>query len=199
MQEVEPGLIGGKPGAHFFHAAERPDRNVSIRISAPGTAPVLQPQQLFWRLFYENFDGILVTEPVATGDGVVGVVVQRIPRFDYPRSSAFGRNCVAAHRVHLGDHGHTEIGIGLGYGNGSSKAGTTAADQKNIVVRDVHKAETLLTKLPQESQRRHYNPPRGRSELNDCFGGSGGFFSGISRFPLLPCRSSATDCVKLLP
>src|SRR5258707_2630475 len=36
MQEVEPGLIGGKPGAHFLHAAERPDRNASIRISAPG-------------------------------------------------------------------------------------------------------------------------------------------------------------------
>src|SRR5207302_513942 len=85
MQEVEPGLVVGKPGAHFFHAAERPDSNAPIRISAPGTAPVLEPQQLFRRLFYENFDGILIAEPVAAGDGIVGMVIECIPRFDYPR------------------------------------------------------------------------------------------------------------------
>jgi hypothetical protein len=79
MQEVEPSLIGGKPRAHVLHAPERPDRNASIRISAPGAAPVLEPQQLLRRFFYENFDGILVAEPVAAGDGVVGVIIQRIP------------------------------------------------------------------------------------------------------------------------
>ena len=109
---------------------------------------MLEPQQFFRRFFHENFDGILVAQPVAAGDGVVGVVIQRIPTFDYPRSSAFGRNRVAAHRVNLRDHGHTEFGIGLGYGNRGSKAGAAAADQKNIVVGDVHKPRTsLLRKL----------------------------------------------------
>src|SRR5207244_8272926 len=100
-QRVESGLIGGKPGAHFLHATKGPDRDVSIRISAPGAAPVLEPQQLLRRLFYENFDGILIAEPVATGDGVVGVVIQRVPRLDYPCSPAFRRNRVAAHGVNL--------------------------------------------------------------------------------------------------
>jgi hypothetical protein len=48
---------------------------------------------------------------------------------------------VAAHWVNLGYHGHAGIRIGLGHGNGGSKAGATPADQKNIVVGDVHSRE----------------------------------------------------------
>src|SRR5262249_25635093 len=124
---------GGKPGTHFLHAAECPDRNVSVRVSAPGTAPMLEPQQFFRRLSYENFDGILVAKPVATRDGVVGMVVQRILRLDYPGGPAFGRNRVATHRVNLRNHSYPEFGIGLGHGDGSSKAGATAADDQYVM------------------------------------------------------------------
>ena len=89
---------------------------------------MLQPQQLFGRFFYEDFDGILIAEPVASGDCVVSVVIQCVSRLDYRRSATLGGNRVAAHRVNLGDDRYAEIGIGLGHGNGSSKAGPTAAD-----------------------------------------------------------------------
>src|SRR5207253_3872407 len=144
VQKVEPRLIGGKPGAHLLHAAKRADGDVSICIPAPGAAPVLQPQQLFWRLFYENFDGILVAEPVAARDSVVSVVIQCVSRFDYRGSATLGRNGVATHRVNLGDDRYAETGASLGHSNGSSKAGPTAADQKNVVMGDVHKPRDSL-------------------------------------------------------
>src|SRR5207245_7621155 len=94
------------------------------------------------------FDGIVVAHAVPAGDGVVVVIIQRIPDFNYPGSPTFGRNRVAAHGVNLGDHGHAEFGIGLGHGNRGSKAGATAADQQNIVVGDVHKLPTPLLRKP---------------------------------------------------
>ena len=45
VQHVEAGLVGGKPGALFLHAAERPHRHVSVGLATPGTAPMLQPHQ----------------------------------------------------------------------------------------------------------------------------------------------------------
>jgi len=39
VQHVEAGLVGGKPGAPFLHAAERPYRDVPIRLAIPRTTP----------------------------------------------------------------------------------------------------------------------------------------------------------------
>src|SRR5436190_2184428 len=107
-------------------------------ISCQATTPVSR------RFFYEDFDGILVAEPIAAGDGVVSVVIQCVSRFDYSGSATLGRNCVATHRVNLGDHGHAEIGIGLGHGNGRPQAGTAPSDQKNIVIGDIYKPRDSL-------------------------------------------------------
>ncbi|MBQ9816821.1 MAG: hypothetical protein IJM59_05070 [Proteobacteria bacterium] len=50
MQNMEAGLIGCKPGARDFHAAEPAHIDVSVRRSAPGTAPVLELIEFFCRL-----------------------------------------------------------------------------------------------------------------------------------------------------
>src|SRR5207247_2845219 len=67
VEQVEAGFVGGKQRACFFHPAERPDRDAPIRFAAPGTAPMLQAHQFFWRLFDEGFYGALVAEPIAAG------------------------------------------------------------------------------------------------------------------------------------
>ena len=46
--------------------------------AAPRTAPVLQLQQLPRRLGDERLDGVLVAQPVAAGNRVVGVLVQAV-------------------------------------------------------------------------------------------------------------------------
>src|SRR6266511_2787956 len=64
VQEMEPGLVGGEPGAHLLHAAEGPYGNVPVRLAAPRAAPVLQPQQLPRRLDHERPYRVLVAQPV---------------------------------------------------------------------------------------------------------------------------------------
>ena len=75
VQHVEAGLVGGEPGAHLLHAAERPDRDVPVGLPAPRAAPVLELQELARRLLDEGLDGVLVAEPVAARDGVVDVLL----------------------------------------------------------------------------------------------------------------------------
>ena len=45
VEHVEAGLVGGEPRALFLHPAERPHRDVAVRLAAPRAAPVLQLQQ----------------------------------------------------------------------------------------------------------------------------------------------------------
>ena len=71
VQHVEAGLVGREPGALLLHAAERTDRDVAVRLPAPGAAPVLELQQLAGSLVDERLDGVLVAEPVAARDRVV--------------------------------------------------------------------------------------------------------------------------------
>ena len=78
VQHVEAGLVGGEPGAHLLHAAERAHRDVAVRLPAPRAAPVLQPQQLARRLVDERLDRVLVAQPVAAGDRVVRVLVEAV-------------------------------------------------------------------------------------------------------------------------
>ena len=46
VQHVEPGLVGGEPGAHLLHPAERPDRDPAVVLPAPRAAPVLELEEL---------------------------------------------------------------------------------------------------------------------------------------------------------
>src|SRR5204862_8180570 len=78
VQEVEAGLVGGEPGTHLLHATERAYRDVPVRLAAPRAAPVLQPEQLLWRLDDEGLHSVLVAEPVPAGARAVGVSVETV-------------------------------------------------------------------------------------------------------------------------
>ena len=136
---MEAGFVGGEPGAHLFHTAEGADGDVAVFLAAPGAAPVLELEKFLGRFFYEGFDGVLIAEPVAAGDGVVGVLVERVVGFDDAGGAAFGGDGVAPHGIDLGDDGDFEIGIEFGYSNGGAEASTTTSDQENVVGRNVHK------------------------------------------------------------
>ena len=80
VEHVEAGLVGGEPGARLLHAAEGPHGDVAVGLAAPGAAPVLQLDQLLRRFLDESLDGVLIAQPVAAGDGVVGVLVEAVVR-----------------------------------------------------------------------------------------------------------------------
>ena len=135
VEHVEAGLVGGEPRAHLLHAAERAHGDAAVRLAAPRAAPVLQPEQLLGGFLDEGLDGVLVAQPVAAGDGVVGVFVEAVVRADHGRGAALGRDRVAAHRVDLGDDGDAEPGVGLGDGDGRAQPGPAAADQDHVMGR----------------------------------------------------------------
>jgi hypothetical protein len=64
---------------------------------------VLQPEQFLGGLGDERLDGILIAQPVAAGNGVVGVFFEAVVGRYHTCGPALGRDCVAAHRVNLRD------------------------------------------------------------------------------------------------
>ena len=133
MQHVEAGLVRGKPRAHLLHAAERADGDAPVGLAAPRAAPVLESQQLLRGLLDEGLDGVLIAEPVAAGDGVVGVLVQAVVGGNHARGAAFGRDGVAAHRIDLHTTSHAEPGVGLGDGDRGAQTGPAASDEHDVV------------------------------------------------------------------
>ena len=75
---------------------------------------MLQPEELFRGFLDERLDGILIAQPVASGNGVVGMLVEAVVRGDDTRRAPLGRDGVAAHRVDLGNNRDAEMGMGLG-------------------------------------------------------------------------------------
>jgi hypothetical protein len=149
MEHVEAGLVGREPRAGFLHAAEGPDGDASIRLAAPGTAPMFEAHQLERSLLHEGFHGVLIAQPIPTGDGVVGVFVQAVFRGMHAGRAALGRHRVTAHWVHLGDDRYAEFWIGFGNRNGGTQAGATAADQHNVVGGDIeHGGESRIIHSP---------------------------------------------------
>ena len=99
VEHVESGFVGRKPSACFLHATERPYSDASIGLPAPGTAPMLKPHQLYRSLLHEGFHGVLIAQPIAAGDGVVGVFIQTVVRQMHTSRAAFSGYRVTAHRV----------------------------------------------------------------------------------------------------
>ncbi len=138
VQHVEAGLVGGEPRAHLLHAAESAHGDVSIRIAAPGAAPVFQPEQFLGRLLDENLDGVLIAQPIAARDRVVSMLVESVPRLDDTSSASLGRNRMAAHGIDLRDNCHAEFGTDLGNSDSRSEACPASTDEQNVVVCNVH-------------------------------------------------------------
>ena len=92
MEQVEAGLVGGEPGPHLLHAAERTDGDVPVRLAAPRAAPVLEPEQLLRRLLDERLDGVLVAQPVPAGDGVVSMLLEGVTGPDDCGGPSLGRD-----------------------------------------------------------------------------------------------------------
>ena len=96
---------------------------------------MLEAKELFGRFLHEGFDSILVAEPVTTRDGVVGVLVEAVVRRDGACRSSLGGDRVAPHRVHLGDDGDVQSGVGLGNGDRGAQPRATATDEHDIMRR----------------------------------------------------------------
>ena len=130
---MEAGLVCGEPGAHVLHAAESAYGNPPVVFTAPRAAPVLKLEELARSLLHKRLDRVLVTEPVAARDGVVGVLVERVVCSDRAGCAALGRDCVAPHGVDLRNHRHAEMGIGLGNSDRRPQTGRTAADEQHVM------------------------------------------------------------------
>jgi hypothetical protein len=85
------------------------------------------------RLLDERLDGVLVAQPVAAGDGVVGVLVERVVRTDDAGRAALGRDRVAAHRVDLGDDGDAEARIGFRDRDRRAQPRAAAANEDHVM------------------------------------------------------------------
>ena len=78
MQHVETRLVGGIPGSLHLHAAERSHRDVTVRLAAPRAAPMFHLGQFAGRFLDKQINRILVAQPIATGNGIVEMVVEAV-------------------------------------------------------------------------------------------------------------------------
>src|ERR1700736_650376 len=99
VKHVESALVGGEAGPPRGHAAKRPDRDAAVRLAAPGTAPVLELDDLERRLADEDLDDVLVGQVVAPLDGVEGVAFEAVGLPEHARAASFGGDGVASHRI----------------------------------------------------------------------------------------------------
>ena len=97
---------------------------------------MLEAQELLRRFLHEGLDRILIAEPVAARDSVVRVLVETVVDRDGAGGAALGRNGVAAHRVHLGDHRDTQPGIRLGNCYRGAQPRAATANEHDVVGRD---------------------------------------------------------------
>ena len=96
---------------------------------------MLEPEQFAWRLVDERLDCVLVAQPVAAGDGVVGVLVETVVIGGDTGCAALGGHRVAAHRIDLRNDRHPQPRIGLGYRDGGAQTGAAAPDHHYVMER----------------------------------------------------------------
>src|SRR5262245_31556972 len=179
MQHVEAGLVGGKPRAHLLHATEGPDCYAAVRLAAPRTAPVLQPEQFLGRFLDEHLDGILVAEPVAAGDSVIGVFVEGVVGTNNAGGAALGGDGVTPHRIDLGDDRDAESRVGFRNGDGRTQSCSTATYQHNVVRRSHRQTRARIRDQPQTGDANR----TGRCGQDSNRGFADDFFSPASRGP----------------
>ena len=135
---MEAGLIGSKPGASLLHATESTHRDVPIWIAAPRTSPSFQLQKFLWGFFDEGFHGVLIAQPIAARNRVIGMLIEAVIGLDHARGATLGGNRVAAHGINFGNDGNAELGIDFSCGDSGPQSCTPAAYKKDIVCRGVH-------------------------------------------------------------
>ena len=140
VQDVKAAAVGGEPGARGFHAAEVADVDAAVVLAAPRTAPLLELDHLFGTVLHEVFDDILLAEPVATGDGVVEVVVEAVVVADDAGGAPFGHDGVRAHGNDLGDQGDGQARVVFGGSDGSAQSGAATAQYDDVCCGCVHVA-----------------------------------------------------------
>ena len=87
------------------------------------------------RFFDESFDRVLIAEPVAAGDRVVGVFVQAVVGGNRAGGAPFGRDGVAPHRIHLRHDGHVQARIRLCDRDGRAQTCPSASNEHDVVRR----------------------------------------------------------------
>ena len=138
VQNVETGFVSREPGAGDLHPAEATYVGFAVRLAAPGATPVLKLNHLFGGIVDEVVDHVLLTQPVATGYGVVEVVFEGVIITDNTGGTALCGHCVAAHRVDLGDQGDLQLRVGFCYGDCGTQATTTGTDDGDIGLDNIH-------------------------------------------------------------
>src|SRR5439155_7310807 len=138
VKHVEAGLVGGEPGPLDFHATERTDRDVAVRLAAPRAAPMLELNHLAGRFADEIPDRILIRKPIGAGDCVLGVGFQAVVRLDDRGRAAFGRDGVAAHWIDFRNDADAETRVLLTDGDGGPQPGPAAADDEDVVAQQLH-------------------------------------------------------------
>ena len=138
VQQVEPGLVGGEPGARLAHAAEPADVDVAVVRPAPRAAPAFELVHLLRSVLHEVLHDVLVAQPVAARDGVREVLVDRVARTDDPGGPALGRNRVRAHRVDLRDEHDAQLGVRDRGRDRGTQPGPTSADDGDIGPQRLH-------------------------------------------------------------
>jgi len=81
----------------------------------------------------EGGNGVVVAQPVAVGDSIVGILIQAVVWLDHTHISTLRRNSVAAHGVSLGNDGDAELRMHVGRCDGSAQSRTSATYEKDIV------------------------------------------------------------------
>src|SRR5208337_1197368 len=122
----------------LLHSTEGAHRDVPVRLAVPRTAPSFQLQQLLRRFLDERLNRILIAEPVAARDRVVGVFIQTVVGFCYSGRAALGGNRVAAHGIDLGNYGNAELRIDFGGSDRGAQSGAATSYEKNVVRRSFH-------------------------------------------------------------
>jgi hypothetical protein len=56
---------------------------------------------------------VLLTQPVASGNGILEVKIEAVMILRHSGRTAFGRHGVAAHRVHFRNQRDIQVGIGF--------------------------------------------------------------------------------------
>ena len=135
VEHVEAGLVGGEPRAHLLHAPEGANGNPAVALPAPRTPPVLQAQQLLRRLLDERLDGVLIAQPVAARDRVVGVLVEAVVGSDRAGGAALRGHRVAPHGIDLRHHSDLQTGIGLGNRDRGAQARAPTTHHHHIMGR----------------------------------------------------------------